>query len=213
MAMIDRLSELDLRLATEFHAADARLQSAIEAQHEIAQQRVDALDQRLHRQFDAIDSAWRDMLGALSDSVEQRFAALHALMEHRFSATEAASAAALSSAKEAVTVANTANEKRFESINEFRGQLADQAGTFLPRSEAQVVADGFNEKVQSLETRLNQMILSIERINAAQSGANSERAEIRDRSVSMQTLIGTVIGVVVFVIVVAGFVIGLTGGN
>lgn len=35
----------------------------------------------------------------------------------------------------AIDKAETANEKRFASMNEFRGQLKDQASTFLPREE------------------------------------------------------------------------------
>jgi hypothetical protein len=34
-----------------------------------------------------------------------------------------------------VIKAETAAEKRFEAVNEFRGQLRDQAATFLPRAE------------------------------------------------------------------------------
>lgn len=37
--------------------------------------------------------------------------------------------------KDNVTKANQAMEKRLDGINEFRGQLKDQAGTFITRSE------------------------------------------------------------------------------
>jgi len=45
---------------------------------------------------------------------------------------------ALQAAEKAVTKAEVAAERRFEAVNEFRGQLSDQAGTFMPRSEADV---------------------------------------------------------------------------
>ena len=55
--------------------------------------------------------------------------------QQRFEAQEKALAAALSSAKEAVDKANAASEKRFDSVNEFRNSLKDQAAAFLPRPE------------------------------------------------------------------------------
>lgn len=36
----------------------------------------------------------------------------------------------------AVTTADTANEKRLDSVNEFRATLADQQKTFITRAEA-----------------------------------------------------------------------------
>lgn len=55
--------------------------------------------------------------------------------QQRFEAQTKAIDAALLAAKEAVTKAETATEKRFESVNEFRQTLSDQAGTFVSRIE------------------------------------------------------------------------------
>lgn len=55
--------------------------------------------------------------------------------EQRFKAQEQAVAFALASAEKAVTKAELAAEKRFESVNEFRNQLKDQTGTFITRNE------------------------------------------------------------------------------
>jgi len=44
-------------------------------------------------------------------------------------------ALALNSAEKAVTKAETATEKRFESVNEFRLTLSDQTKTFVTRGE------------------------------------------------------------------------------
>lgn len=53
----------------------------------------------------------------------------------RFDAQQQAVKEAFFSAKEAVDKAERASEKRFDSVNEFRGQLKDQQNTFLPRTE------------------------------------------------------------------------------
>lgn len=57
--------------------------------------------------------------------------------QQRFDGQEKAVSAALQAAKEAVTKAETAAEKRFDSVNEFRQQLSDQAASFMPRREAE----------------------------------------------------------------------------
>lgn len=54
----------------------------------------------------------------------------------RFQAAQEAVSAALAAAKEAVTKAESANERRFESVNEFRAALTDQSGKMITRFEA-----------------------------------------------------------------------------
>lgn len=57
--------------------------------------------------------------------------------QQRFEGQEKAVSAALQAAKEAVIKAEAAAEKRFDSVNEFRQQLSDQAASFMPRREAE----------------------------------------------------------------------------
>lgn len=75
--------------------------------------------------------------------------------EQRFAAQEKAVAAALQAAKEAVAKAEIAAEKRFDSVNEFRAQLSDQAGTFMPRREAEQRADALAEKLNEVSSRID----------------------------------------------------------
>src|SRR4026207_456854 len=53
-------------------------------------------------------------------------------------------------AERAVTEAELATEKRFESVNEFRGTLDNQQRTLIPRSEVTVLIEGVNEKIANL---------------------------------------------------------------
>lgn len=57
---------------------------------------------------------------------------------------------AFSAAAEAVRKAETAAEKRFDAVNEFRGQLADQARDFMPRNEAELLVKALAEKIDAL---------------------------------------------------------------
>lgn len=56
-------------------------------------------------------------------------------------------------AKEAVTKAEVATEKRFEGVNEFRSQLGDQARTFMPRAESEQVIATIRRDVEELKSR------------------------------------------------------------
>jgi len=77
----------------------------------------------------------KEMLALIERKNDQiRLADLSA-NEQRFKAQEQAVAFALQAAEKAVTKAELAAEKRFESVNEFRNQLKDQTGTFITRNE------------------------------------------------------------------------------
>jgi len=65
----------------------------------------------------------------------------------------------------AVTKAEMATDKRFDSVNEFRAQLADQSRTFIPRVEAELTHRQF-------EDRINLLKESIDRIEARKEGGN-----------------------------------------
>lgn len=62
-------------------------------------------------------------------------------------AAEKAVAAALIAAKEAVNKAEVAQQRTNESQNEFRGQLRDQAATFLTRGEWDLSHKALNDKL------------------------------------------------------------------
>lgn len=54
----------------------------------------------------------------------------------------------------AITKAEAANEKRLENVNEFRLQLSDQSRTFMPRSEAEGVMKGLNDRLINVEAKM-----------------------------------------------------------
>lgn len=82
---------------------------------------------------------------------QQRFETQEANLITAITAQEKAVAAALQAAKEAVIKAEVAAEKRFDAANEFRGQLSDQAATFMPRSENELQIKGLNEKIENIQ--------------------------------------------------------------
>ena len=53
--------------------------------------------------------------------------------------------------EQAVAIATQELRERFASVNEFRGQLRDQASTFLPRSEYQVAYSHIDKRLMDLK--------------------------------------------------------------
>lgn len=57
--------------------------------------------------------------------------------------------------EKATVKTDLAAEKRFESVNEFRGQLRDQQNTFVTKTEINIRFDNIEKKVDYLEKCLN----------------------------------------------------------
>jgi len=86
----------------------------------------------------------REHLTALLNEMNLRFDAA-------ISAQDKAVQIAMIASEKAVVKAEIAAEKRFESVNEFRGQLADQAATFMPRLEAEQRLLQLSDKIDDLK--------------------------------------------------------------
>ena len=56
----------------------------------------------------------------------------------------------MASSEKAIAKAETASEKRFDSVNEFRATLADQQRTLMPRTEVEIIFKGLDERINSL---------------------------------------------------------------
>ena len=59
-------------------------------------------------------------------------------------------------AEQAVFKAETASEKRFEGVNEFRATLGDQQRTLMPRAESEFMHRAHDEKLNVALTQLTQ---------------------------------------------------------
>jgi hypothetical protein len=129
----------------------------------------------------------RRSLRAGEDALRERIAALDRLTQAQIQAQADKVALALAAADKATIKADTANERRFESVNEFRAQLTDQAGTFMTRTEAVAMVERNAERIQELTDRLN-------RTEGRDTGS-------KDSKTGMYAAIGA-IGVVITIVVV-----------
>jgi hypothetical protein len=85
-----------------------------------------------------------DGLKELMDERDRRY-------EERFKAMDEKTGLALTSSEKAVTKAETATEKRFDSVNEFRDTLRDQAALLMPRPETQALFKAYEEKIENMK--------------------------------------------------------------
>lgn len=78
-------------------------------------------------------------------------------LDQRADDAHAAVAAALVSAEKAVDKAEAATGNRFEAVNEFRAQLADQASRFLPRVEYDTTHRETERQIDIQRTALDEL--------------------------------------------------------
>jgi hypothetical protein len=119
----------------------------------------------------------------LREHLTQRITDVDRMLSRRMDDADKAIQAALVSAEKAVTKAESATEKRFEGVNEFRQALADQSATLIPRAEfdaaqkalsTQVTAN--TERMAALELRLTSRL---DLGQGADAGAAGQRGEQR----------------------------------
>ncbi len=109
--------------------------------------RPDENGKALHGPLHAFFTLWIESLERFYEERDRRY-------EDRFKAQDEKTTLALTASKEAIGKAETATEKRFDAVNEFRGTLSDQAAHLLPRAEADVKFGNFDEKIESLKKEI-----------------------------------------------------------
>lgn len=118
---------------------------------------------------------WRDRHTDLQLQMEHRFQAQEKSIDAGLVAQRAAIDAALAAADKATTKAEVATELRFQSVNEFRAQLSDQAATFMTRNELTGMAQRNSDILSHLNNQVAAMISRDEAL--ATIGRNSERLQ------------------------------------
>lgn len=88
-----------------------------------------SLREYIEGRFDRTEKVSVERLARL----EQRMQTIEDRAEERLDTTRRELRAAFEASEKAIDKADTATEKRFESVNEFRAQLASQTNSFMPR--------------------------------------------------------------------------------
>lgn len=132
-----------------------------ETRHAEMTRRIDDLERHLEERFFQQTKALDERYAAQTRGLDERYATQTKALDAAFTAADKAVQAALEAAEKAVSKAENATASRFEQVNEFRGQLADQATTFMPRAEAQVATSALSEKVDQHNLRTDERFTDI----------------------------------------------------
>jgi hypothetical protein len=114
---------------------DSERADVLEAKLDALRDLSDERDKRYEQKFESIDE--RTVL-ALTSS-DKRY-------EQRFQSMDEKTSLALAASEKAVVKAETATEKRFDSVNEFRGQQKDMMASFASRTEVEARFKGLEDK-------------------------------------------------------------------
>jgi|ERR1043166_99221 hypothetical protein len=107
---------------------------------------------------------------------------------------------ALASADRAVTKAETASEKRFEAVNEFRNTLADQQRNLMPRQEITVIVAAMEGKIQVIKDALDGKIGIIQQTLLKLEGRRSGISEGWGWAIGIIGLIVAIISIAAFIL-------------
>src|ERR1700733_15239409 len=176
----------------------------IDTVREYASHMITVVEKRLDEHNSDLEKRLMDRIHA---NREATVATMEASKEAVFSAMVAAKEAvqaALVSAKEAVNKAESANERRFESVNEFRASLADKARLQMPRLECEALFKGMGEK---METSSKQTIARVDLLSQQSIANAGKKAGIAD---GWGFAIGAV-GLVLAVVSIVAFLFRIKG--
>lgn len=133
-------------------------------------------DKRYEERFAQSEKAVATALTSNEKAIAAAFAATEKAITAAFAANEKAVSAAFISQGDSVKKAEQAQKDTNIQNNEFRGQLKDQAQTFLPRIEFDNRLKSSDEKTYALvavvETKINTMEKTVEAIENKGAGKN-----------------------------------------
>lgn len=156
-----------------------------------------SLREHMQRQMDQAAANARQEHHRVQELFHQRLADLSRQLDERWVNQQASVEAALSAQEKAVAKAETASEKRFDSVNEFRGQLADQAARFMPRTESVQRHDSVSDRITELEKRVMQQLAQINSRLDLSAGSDTGVDKAWGYLVAAIGLGGGVIGIVI----------------
>lgn len=133
--LAEKLDDTSEASAVRFTAQEKAIAAALAANDRLLVE----VDRRYEQRFMAQEQAVSLALARVDKEFHEHLAQVRAETH-----------AALEAADKAIAKAEAATEKRFEGVNEFRGQLADQARTFIPRAESISRHERTAEQIEAL---------------------------------------------------------------
>lgn len=153
-AMEQRSSMRDSAIHAEVDERIANLQVVHANTRQGLQAAMNEADRALASQVADADGQLRTSINKLADLMEIRFTDAKATSQSTLSSMQREFALVNEASEKAIQKAEVASEKRFDSVNEFRAQLADQGQTFMPREVADAINNEQSKRIEALELRI-----------------------------------------------------------
>lgn len=155
-----------------------------ETEKDISAWTTDSLKEHMEARLEMIQQHFE----ARIDNYEKRLLERQQAQQEAITQVRTETATRLAESDKAIQKSETANERRFESVNEFRGQLNDQVKTFLPRDTYDAFHTALSNRVGVLE---NQIIA----LQSEKRGAGDQTKAIYALAgfVSVLLVIGTIL--------------------
>jgi hypothetical protein len=103
----------------------------------------------------------------LKEHFEDKFSGLKEQVDVRFSGIEKNTAITFAASEKAIDKAEEAQKDKNVLMNEFRGQLSDQAATLMPRKEVEGMVDALRDRVdykfESREKEVNAKLKEVDK--------------------------------------------------
>ena len=185
------ISKTETAIATATNAA----QTAVVAARNSASASLTEVDEKSKMRHEAAIAA----VASTEQKVSERLQALQQLIDLRARMNE-----------DAVSKANDANEKRFESVNEFRGQQTDLIRNFvtIPVLDARMLqitaqADTLDRQLRIDTAALRDMFNQLSNRVTGREAADTTKREVKTDS---HLTVGSVVGIIGGVVSVLGFI-------
>jgi hypothetical protein len=124
------------------------LLAAAKSERETIRSHYDVLIRESDRRYEA-------RFTKIEESVVTAFAAQEKATSSALQAQKDANAIALAGQKEAINKAEAADDSKFRAVNEFRELVNDLMNRLVPRAEHAAIANALQEKIDSLQTRID----------------------------------------------------------
>lgn len=170
-----------------------------------------SLREHLQRQLDTMERNMLRVMNERQSQLDERYLTQTKALDAAFASAEKAVSAALQAAETAVQKAEMAADKRFEAVNEFRGQLADQAQRFMTRDESLSRHDRTQEQIKDLTERFSTEMSSLrDRHNSDFATTNSRLDLTQGKSTGLDSAWGYIIGAIGLISGVIAIVVAVT---
>jgi len=151
---------------------------------------------------------YKEQVNSKFEAVAAKFLAVYA----KFEAVEKQTSIAFSASEEARKKAEATQLAKNETTNEFRGQLADQAATLMPRKEVELLVSNLDSKTEAkFEAFLNKIET---RFNALEEKLGNEKSRGdtgAGKSEGMNKLTSLALMIGGFLLAIAGFIFARLG--